>query len=149
MPPAAERLRILFLCTGNSCRSQMAEGFARALRADVLDAHSAGTHPHGMNRLAMRVMSEVGVDLSTHHSKTVDALAAIPFDVVVTVCDSAHETCPVFPSGARIVHVPFEDPPRLAKGAASDEEALPHYRRVRDQIRAFIETLPGALKPAP
>lgn len=137
---------VLFLCTGNSCRSQMAEGFARALRGDVLEAHSAGTNPHGLNPLAVRAMAEVGIDISRHVSKTPQELAAggVKFDVVVTVCDSAHEACPVIP-GARIVHAGFDDPPRLAKGAASDEEAMAHYRRVRDEIRAYVETLPGAI----
>lgn len=137
---------VLFLCTGNSCRSQMAEGFARALRGDALDAHSAGTSPHGLNPLAVRAMAEVGIDISRHASKTPQDLAAqgVRFDAVVTVCDSAHEACPIIP-GARIVHAGFDDPPRLAKGAASEEEAMVHYRRVRDEIRAYIESLPGAL----
>jgi arsenate reductase len=135
----------MFLCTGNSCRSQMAEGWARHLKADTVEAFSAGTNPHGMNKLAIRAMAEAGVDITSHWSKTPAELKTT-FDVVVTVCDSAHESCPIFP-GARIVHVGFEDPPRLAKGAASDDEAMPHYRRVRDEIRKFIETLPGALRP--
>ena len=135
----------MFLCTGNSCRSQMAEGWARHLKADTVEAFSAGTNPHGMNKLAIRAMAEAGVDITSHWSKTPAELKTT-FDVVVTVCDSAHESCPIFP-GARIVHVGFEDPPRLAKGAASDDEAMPHYRRVRDEIRKFIETLPGALSP--
>lgn len=152
MPPAdphtLTRLpSVMFLCTGNSCRSQMAEGFARALRGHLLVPCSAGTQPHGLNPLAVRAMAEVGIDISSHTSKHPSDLPG-PIDVVVTVCDSAHESCPVFP-GARIVHVGFEDPPRLAREhhAASDEQALPHYRRVRDQIRNFILTLPGALFP--
>lgn len=137
---------VLFLCTGNSCRSQMAEGFARALRGDRIEAHSAGTNPHGLNPLAVRAMAEVGIDISRHTSKTPQDLAArgVKFDVLVTVCDSAHEACPVVP-GARVVHAGFDDPPRLAKGAASDEEAMAHYRRVRDEIRAYVETLPAAI----
>lgn len=137
---------VLFLCTGNSCRSQMAEGFARALRGDVLEAHSAGTKPHGLNPLAVRAMAEVGIDISRHTSKTPRDLAAqgVRFDAVVTVCDSAYEACPVIP-GARIVHAGFDDPPRLAKDAASEEEAMVYYRRVRDEIRAYIGTLPGSL----
>lgn len=144
---AAERIKVLFLCTGNSCRSQMAEGWAKALRADTVEAYSAGTNPHGMNRLAVEAMREAGVDITGHHSKHPEDLGVV-FDFVVTVCDSAHESCPVFPGGARVVHVGFDDPPRLAKDAKSDEEALPHYRRVRDEIRAYIETLPGALQDA-
>jgi arsenite methyltransferase len=137
-------MRVMFLCTGNSCRSQMAEGWARALKSKEIDAYSAGTSPHGLNPLAVRAMREAGVDISGHASKRPEDIG-VPFDVVVTVCDSAHESCPVFP-GARVVHVGFDDPPRLAKGAANDDEAMPHYRRVRDEIRAFIERLPAALE---
>lgn len=126
----------------------MAEGWAKALKSDRVEAYSAGTNPHGMNRLAVEAMREAGVDISTHHSKKPDELAHVRFDCVVTVCDSAHESCPVFPGNARVVHVGFDDPPRLATNAASDAEAMPHYRRVRDQIKAFIETLPGPLQDA-
>lgn len=145
MPEAKSKLKVMFLCTGNSCRSQMAEGWARALKGDVIEAFSAGTNPHGMNPLAIRAMREAGVDISTHTSKRPGDLNT-NFDIVVTVCDSAHESCPVFP-GARVVHVGFEDPPRLAKAAATEDEAMPHYRRVRDEIRAFILTLPGSIMP--
>ena len=141
----ADKLKILFLCTGNSCRSQMAEGWARALKSEVIDPYSAGTDPHGMNPLAMKVMAEAGVDISQHRSKHMNDLAAVPFDYVVTVCDSANETCPVFPARTKRVHVGFDDPPRLARGAKSEDEALPHYRRVRDEIEAFVRTLPQAL----
>lgn len=123
----------------------MAEGWARALKGDVIDAHSAGVSPHGMNPLAVRAMAEAGVDIASHTSKTPDDLGTEPFDYVVTVCSNAHESCPVFRGDARIVHVGFDDPPRLAKGASNDDEAMPHYRRVRDEIRDFIETLPDAL----
>ena len=140
------RLRVLFLCTGNSCRSQMAEGWARALMSDRIDAHSAGTRPHGLNPLAVRAMAEAGVDISGHRSKRPEEIGS-DFDVVFTVCDAAHESCPVMP-GARIVHVGFDDPPRLAAGAATDEDAMVHYRRVRDEIRAFVERLPAAIGPA-
>jgi arsenate reductase len=139
-------IRILFLCTGNSCRSQMAEGFARALKGDAIDAFSAGTEPHGLNPLAVRVMAEAGVNISGHASKHVDDLRKIPFDYVVTVCDDANEACPVFPGRTRVVHIGFDDPPRLARGAKTEQEALSHYRRVRDEIRAFVQTLPEALK---
>lgn len=142
---AERRLRVLFLCTGNSCRSQMAEGWANALRADRVDARSAGTDPHGLNPLAVRAMREAGVDISHHTSKTPADLAPAAFDVVVTVCDSAHERCPTIP-GARIVHVGFDDPPRLARSAPTEDDAMVHYRRVRDEIRAFIETLPESLR---
>ena len=142
-PASSNRPRVLFLCTGNSCRSQMAEGWAKALKSDVIDAFSAGTNPHGLNPLAIRAMKEVGIDISTHSSKRPDQLP-VPMDIVVTVCDSANESCPVMP-GARVVHVGFDDPPRLAKGCASDEEALVHYRRVRDEIRAFVAGMPASL----
>jgi arsenate reductase len=141
-----EKLKVLFLCTGNSCRSQMAEGWARKLRGDVIDAYSAGVEPHGMNARAVKVMAEAGVDISGHHSKHVNELANVDLDYVVTVCDHAHETCPVFGGKAKVVHVGFDDPPQLAKGAKDEEEALGHYRRVRDEIRAFIDTLPGGLE---
>lgn len=143
MASAAEGLRVLFLCTGNSCRSQMAEGWAKHLKPGEIEAYSAGTKPHGLNPLAVRAMAEVGVDISGYTSKRPEDIG-VPFDVVVTVCDGAHEACPAMP-GARTVHALFDDPPRLAQGASSEEEAMGHYRRVRDAIRAFIETIPGAL----
>lgn len=141
-----QKLKILFLCTGNSCRSQMAEGWARALKGDQIDAYSAGVELHGMNPLAMRAMQEAGVDISSHHSKHVDELKHVQFDYVITVCDHAHETCPIFPGKAKMVHVGFDDPPALAKGAKSEEDAMPHYRRVRDEIKSFVQRLPQALE---
>ena len=143
---STKKLHILFLCTGNSCRSQMAEGWARHLKGDVLEPYSAGIETHGMNPLAMKVMAEAGVDISSQHSKHVDSLAETPLDYVITVCDHAHENCPVFLGQAKVVHMGFEDPPKLAINAASEEEALVHYRKVRDDIRAYIETLPAALE---
>jgi arsenate reductase len=142
------KLKVLFLCTGNSCRSQMAEGWARALKGDVLDAYSAGVEPHGMNPLAVRAMAEAGVDLTGQRSKHVDELAGVALDYVVTVCDHANETCPLFSGTARRVHVGFDDPPRLAQGAKTDAEAMAHYRRVRDQIKAFVQGLPESLTEA-
>ena len=139
------KLNVLFLCTGNSCRSQMAEGWTRHLKKDQINAYSAGVSPHGMNLSAVRVMKEAGVDISRHTSKHLDALSDVPFDYVVTVCSHAHETCPVFPGRAKVIHVGFDDPPALAKQAKSEEEALAHYRRVRDEIRRFVETLPQSL----
>jgi arsenate reductase (thioredoxin) len=141
-----KRLKILFLCTGNSCRSQMAEGWARALKGDLIEAYSAGIATHGLNPLAVQVMAEAGVDISGQRSKTVAAVRDVPFDYVVTVCGHANETCPMWLSGkARVIHVGFDDPPALARSAKSEAEALGHYRRVRDEIRAFVETLPDAL----
>lgn len=139
-----EKLKVLFLCTGNSCRSQMAEGWARHLLGDRVDAYSAGVDPHGMNARAVRVMREAGIDIAGHTSKHVDAVLHVPFDYVVTVCGHAHETCPVFPGKAKVVHVGFDDPPKLARNAATEEEALSHYRRVRDEIRGFVSTMSGA-----
>ena len=133
--------KVLFLCTGNSCRSQMAEGWARRLKAGAIEAYSAGIEPHGMNARAVAAMREAGVDISGQRSKHVDELKEIAFDYVVTVCGHANETCPRFPGDTKVVHIGFDDPPQLAKGATSDDEAMPHYRRVRDEIRAFVETL--------
>ena len=140
-----EALRVLFLCTGNSCRSQMAEGWVRALKGDVIEAYSAGIETHGLNPNAVKVMAEAGVDISGHRSKHLDELKDVTFDYVVTVCGHAHENCPWFPGGAKVVHVGFDDPPKLAKAARNEEEALGHYRRVRDEVRAFVEKLPEAL----
>jgi len=139
------KLRVLFLCTGNSCRSQMAEGWARHMKGDVIEAYSAGVEKHGLNPRAVRVMAEAGVDISRQTSKTIDELPSLEFDYVITVCDHAHGVCPIFPSDAKVIHVGFDDPPAMSKGAKTEEEALVHYRRVRDDIRAFIETLPDAL----
>lgn len=140
-------ISILFLCTGNSCRSQMAEGWVRTLKGGVIEATSAGIERHGLNPRAVRAMAEAGVDISGQRSKTVDEVADRPFDYVVTVCGHADETCPAWLRGqARVVHVGFDDPPALARGAESEEEALAPYRRVRDEIRAFIEGLPETIK---
>ena len=144
-----KKLRVLFLCTGNSCRSQMAEGWARHLKGNVIDAHSAGVRPHYIDKRAVKVMAEAGVDISHHRSKHVDEYLddpkEAPFDYVVTVCSGAHAACPVFPGDAKVVHVPFDDPPALAAWGTPEEEILEHYRRVRDEIKAFVESLPEAL----
>ncbi len=138
-------MNILFLCTGNSCRSQMAEGWARALKGDRFKAFSAGLEAHGLNPLAVRVMAEAGVDIRGQSSKTLASLAGHTFDVVITVCGHADEHCPVFPGVTRKVHHGFDDPPALARGASDEQEALGHFRRVRDEIKAYIQTLPEAL----
>ncbi len=140
-----KKIKILFLCTGNSCRSQMAEGWAKHLKSEVTLAWSAGIEKHGMNKRATKVMAEAGVDITGHHSKLISELPVQDFDYVVTVCDHAHESCPLFPGTAKIIHKGFDDPPRLAADAADEEEALDHYRRVRDEIRDFIMTLPEGL----
>ena len=139
------KYRVLFLCTGNACRSQMAEGWARHLLGDRIEAFSAGVKPHGVDARAVAVMREAGVDISAHRSKHVDELLDEPLDLVVTVCDSAAESCPVFPRPVRKLHRGFQDPPALARDAASEEDALACYRRVREEIRAFVETLPQVL----
>ena len=138
-------LKVLFLCTGNSCRSQMAEGWTRHLQGGQIEAYSAGIEAHGLNADAVRVMGEAGVDISGQRSKRVGELRHVDFDYVVTVCGHAHENCPVFPGKAAIIHVGFDDPPRLAADAKTEAERLAPYRRVRDEIRAFVETLPDAL----
>ena len=140
------KLKVLFLCTGNSCRSQMAEGWARALHSDWMEAYSAGIQPAGLNPDAVRVMAEAGVDISSHRSKHVHELADIDFDYVITVCDHAQENCPIFPGRARRMHFGFDDPPRLAAAATDPEQRLSPYRRVRDEIRRFIEKLPQLLE---
>ncbi len=134
--------KVLFLCTGNSCRSQMAEGWARHLHGRVIEPYSAGVEARGLNALAVRVMAEAGVDISQHRSKTVDELADLRFDLVVTICDHARESCPILPGAKRTIHTRFDDPPHLAQQAQSEDEALGVYRRVRDEIRAFVAQLP-------
>ena len=138
-------LKILFLCTGNSCRSQMAEGWARHLKHGAIEPYSAGTENHGLNPLAVKVMREAGVDISSHRSKTLADLAGIRFDYVITVCSDADQNCPVFPGATVRLHRGFDDPPRLAKSARTEREALVHYRQVRDEIRRFVETLPDSI----
>jgi arsenate reductase len=130
---------VLFLCTGNSCRSQMAEGWTRHFHGGTIKAYSAGIEAHGVNPLAMQVMREAGVDISGQSSKLASSLADVPLDLVITVCGHADEHCPAFLTRRKLVHVGFDDPPRLAMEAASEEEALDHYRRVRDEIRSFIK----------
>lgn len=134
--------RILFLCTGNSCRSQMAEGWAKALHGDRLDVYSAGIEKHGLNPDAVKVMAEAGVDISQQTSNTVDELGEVSLDLVITVCGHADENCPAFFGAPQILHQGFDDPPRLAREAQTEEERLAPYRRVRDEIRAFVESLP-------
>jgi arsenate reductase len=142
MPP---KLKVLFLCTGNSCRSQMAEGWARKLKSDWVEPYSAGIETHGLNPDAVRVMAEAGVDISAQRSKHLDEFRGVEVDYVVTVCGHAHEHCPVFTGAAKVVHVGFDDPPKLAVNALSEEERLTPYRRVRDEIRDFVLRLPDSL----
>lgn len=138
--------KILFLCTGNSCRSQMAEGWANQLLAPNYKAFSAGTKPGNLDPRAVMIMAEAGVDISGHRAKGAEEFKGVAFDLVVTVCDNARETCPVWFGKSRKLHQSFEDPPFLAKNAPSEEEALAHYRRVRDQIKEFVKNLPATLE---
>ena len=142
-----DKPKVLFLCTGNSCRSQMAEGWGRTLKPDKIKVYSAGVKACGLNPDAVAVMAEAGVDISGHRSKTIDEFKDLELDAVVTVCSHAHETCPYFPPGCQIIHAGFDDPPRLAGELAargkSREHQLDCYRRVRDEIRAFVEKMPG------
>lgn len=125
----------------------MAEGWARHLKRDGIEPYSAGIEKHGLNPDAVKVMAEAGVDISRQRSKTTDEIGPIAFDYVVTVCGHAHEHCPIFPGQAKAVHIGFDDPPRLTADLRDDGEKLPVYRRVRDEIRAFVESLPASLPP--
>jgi len=138
-----DKIKILFLCTGNSCRSQMAEGWARHLKGDVIEAYSAGVWPARINPKTIRVMAEAGVDISDQTSKHVDELLWIDFDYVVTLCDNAKELCPVFPGKAKLIHRAFEDPIAVS---GSEDKILQAYRKTRDDIKEFIKTLPGSLE---
>ncbi len=142
----ADRLKILFLCTGNSCRSQMAEGWTRHLKGDVIETYSAGIETHGLNENAAKVMAEVGVDISSHRSQHIDEFKDVRLDYVITVCGHANEHCPIFTGNTKVIHVGFEDPPKLAENAETEEEALDCYRKVRDEIKEFVEKLPELLK---
>jgi arsenate reductase len=136
------KIKVLFLCTGNSCRSQIAEGWARHLKGNVIDAYSAGIRPIGVSSRAVKTMAEVGVDISTHKSRHVDEFSGIDFDYVVTLCDNAAENCPVFSGKAKVLHEPFDDP-YFASG--SEGQIMATFRKVRDEIKTFIETMPQSL----
>ncbi|MHC4203597.1 MAG: arsenate reductase ArsC [Planctomycetota bacterium] len=142
MSETKEKIKVLFLCTGNACRSQMAEGWARHLKSEVIDAYSAGVWPAGVSTRATQVMAEAGVDISSQTSDHVDEFLTIDFDYVITLCDNAREQCPVFSGKAKLIHRAFEDP-TLVMG--SSDTILAAFRRARDQIRAFVETLPESL----
>lgn len=137
-----EKIKVLFLCTGNSCRSQMAQGWARHLKGDVVDAYSAGIETHGLNPNAVKVMVEAGVDISKHKSRHIDDFKDIKFDYVVTVCGHANEYCPVLGGETKVVYVGFEDPPKLAARIEGEQEKLDCYRKVRDEIKTFVEKMP-------
>lgn len=139
----AVKIKVLFLCTGNSCRSQMAEGWAKQLKNDEIEAYSAGIEKHGLNPYAVTVMAEAGVDITSQQSQLVSELPIDNFDWVVTLCGHANETCPFFPG--RKIHVGFDDPPKLSALAETEDDRLAPYRTVRDEIRDFIVSLPDAL----
>jgi arsenate reductase len=136
-----EKKRVLFLCTGNSARSQMAEGLLRQLAGDRFEVHSAGTNPVGLNPIAIEVMKELGIDISHHTSKSLDQFFTEPFDFVITVCDRAKESCPIFPGDAVRIHWSFDDP---AAVQGSEQERLRVFRRIRDELltrlRLFLAT---------
>ena len=141
-----DKKNILFLCTGNSCRSQMAEAWTNRLKGDQFMAYSAGVEPKRVDPRALKAMAEAGIDISAQSSKDIDSLGNMEFDYVVTLCDNARESCPYFPARTRLLHKGFDDPPYLAEKAENEEEALEHYRRVRDEIKEFVEHIPEALE---
>jgi len=138
-----EKIKVLFVCTGNSCRSQIAEGWARHLKGNIIDAYSAGIRPIGVSSRAIKVMAEAEVDISMHESQHIGEFSEIDFDYVVTLCDNAAENGPVFSGKAKVVHNPFDDP-YFASG--SEEQIMATFRKVRDDIRTFIEILPEGLE---
>ncbi len=138
-----DKIKVLFLCTGNSCRSQMAEGWARHLKSDVIDAYSAGVLPVGLSKRATEVMAEAGVDISTQRSKHVDEFKDIDFDYVVTVCDYARESCPVFPRKTKYVHKTFEDPTFMI---GTEQQIKAAFVKLRDQMKEFVEKMPEILE---
>jgi arsenate reductase len=146
------KITLLYLCTGNSCRSQMAEGWTRQLKGDQIEVYSAGIETHGLNPNAVKVMGEASVDITSQKSQHIDEFRDVKLDYIITVCDHAHETCPWFPSNCKVIHVGFQDPTRMVKEIAenggSEQEQLEAYRTVRDEIKAFVETLPEALPEA-
>lgn len=141
-----ERKKILFLCTGNSCRSQMAEAWTNRLKGDQFEAYSAGVEPKGVDPKAVKAMAEAGISISEQSSKDIDSLGNLEFDYVVTLCDNARESCPFFPAKTLLMHRGFDDPPKLAEDMDDEEESMGHYRRVRDEIKAFVENLPETLE---
>jgi arsenate reductase (thioredoxin) len=141
MSAQTNKKRVLFLCTGNSCRSQMAEALLRELAANEFDAKSAGTNPTRVNPTAVRVMAEIAIDITGQHSKSVDEMKGQQFDYVITVCDRAREACPVFPHDAKKLHWGFEDP---AEATGTEEERLSVFRQVRDEIAERVREFLGA-----
>ena len=143
MSETKEKIKVLFLCTGNACRSQMAEGWARHLKSDVIEAYSGGVWPVGVSSRAIQVMAEAGVDISSHTSDHVDDFKTIDFDYVITLCDNARNQCPIFNGKSRLIHRAFEDPTFVM---GSSDAIMAAFRQTRDLIKAFVETLPESLK---
>ncbi|MFO7727434.1 MAG: arsenate reductase ArsC [Desulfonatronovibrio sp.] len=141
-----QKQNILFLCTGNSCRSQMAEAWTNHLHGDKFQAYSAGVLKTRVDPLAIKAMAEENIDISGHSSKLVEELPEKGFDFVITLCDHALESCPFFPGAAKKIHQGFEDPPLLARESATQEEAMNHYRRIRDEIKKYVSSLPDVIK---
>jgi len=137
--------KILFMCTGNSCRSQMAEAWTRYEYGDIFEVYSAGLIKHGLDPRAVKVLSEAGLDISHQFSKTVDELPNQQYDAIITLCNQANESCPFFPGQVKRLHKSFDDPPSMAMHAPDQESALKTYRRVRDQIHEYVLTLPDIL----
>ena len=138
-----EKLKVLFLCTGNACRSQIAEGWARYLKSDVIEAYSAGVSPCQVNGRAIKVMAQAGVDISSHTSKHIDTLRDIEFDYIVTLCDYANGQCSVHISRTAHFHKMFADPSFIP---GTEDQIMAAFRKVRDDIKAFIETMPESLQ---
>ena len=143
MRETKEKITVLFLCTGNACRSQMAEGWAKYLKSDLIDVYSAGVMPAGVSSRATEVMAEAGVDISDQFSKHIDSLGGIDFDYVITLCDNANEQCPVFPGNTVHIHKPFKDPSFLT---GKQEHVMNAFRKVRDQIRTYVDKMPQNLQ---
>jgi arsenate reductase len=138
-----EKVKVLFLCTGNSCRSQMAEGWARRLRGDNMNVYSAGIAPGTLNQMAVKVMAEAGIDISAQRPKHIDELRDIDFDYVVTLCDEARESCPAFPRKTKLFHKTFEDPTFMI---GTEQQIKAAFVKLREQIKEFTEKMPGILK---
>ena len=143
MTESKNKIKILFLCTGNACRSQMAEGWARHLKGDIIEVYSAGIRPIGVSSRALKTMAQAGVDISNHTSKHIDELWNVDFDYVITLCDNAAKNCTIFSGKTKVIHKPFNDP-YFATG--SEENVIAEFSKVRDQIKAFIETIPDSLE---
>jgi arsenate reductase len=143
MSEAKDKIKVLFVCTGNSCRSQIAEGWARHLKSNIIEAFSAGIRPIGVSWRAIKVMAEAGVDISMHYSKHIDDYSEIDFDYLVILCEYAAKNCPIFNGEPRVVHRPFNDP-YFATGG--EEQIMAVFRKVRDDIKAFVETMPPSLE---